>query len=233
MMTHIYLLFQLQKLDSEIDEKKKRLGEVLLAQKEPAALLKMRKRAETAASNLQTWQGKHKDLTLEHGTISSKAESSETRLYSGKVTNPKELADLQQEVEALGRRKSVLEDGILEAVVTVDDTETEKTTADGELETAVTDWEQKSAHLKTDQNKLALNLHKLMQSRKIKAAKIDASQLNEYGHLRQQKKGVAVAGLRGNMCLGCSTTVSAQKARDVDEGRKIYCGGCGRLLAAV
>jgi uncharacterized protein len=232
-MTHIYQLFQLQKLDSEIDEKKKRLGEVLLAQKEPPALLTTRERSEAAASDLQTWQGKHKDFTLEVGTISTKAKSSETRLYSGKVTNPKELAELQQEVEALGRHKAVLEDEILEALVMMEKAQTEKTAADDHLETAVSNWDKQSAHLKAEQNKLALNLHKLMQSRKVQAAKIDATSLQEYEHLRQQKNGLAVAGLRVNMCLGCRTTVSAQKAKGVDEGQKVYCGGCGRLLAAV
>jgi hypothetical protein len=45
-MTQIHQLFQLQKLDTEIDDKKKRLGEVLKAQKEPPALLAARHRAD-------------------------------------------------------------------------------------------------------------------------------------------------------------------------------------------
>ncbi len=232
-MSYIHQLFQLQKLDTEIDEKKKRLGEVLKAQKEPPALLAMRKRAETAAIELQKWQTNHQDLTLEVGSLSTKAKNSEDRLYSGKVTNPKELADLQQEIEALARRKAVLEDAIVEALVMVEEAEKEKTAADSELETAVTQWEAQSGHLKTEQNELALNLHKLMQTRKTRAATIDAAALREYDELRQQRNGLAVAGLRVNMCLGCQTTVSANKVREVDEGHKVYCGGCGRLLAAV
>lgn len=233
LMTQIHQLFQLQKLDTEIDEKKKRLGEVLKAQKESPALLAARQRAETAAVELQKWQTKHQDLTLEVGSLTTKAKNSENRLYSGKVTNTKELADLQQEIEALERRKAVLEDAMVEALVMVEDTETEKTAADSALETAVAQWETQSAHLKTEQNELALSLHKLMQTRKTKAATIDAASLKEYDELRQQKHGLAVAGLRVNMCMGCQTAVSANKVKEVDEGRKVYCGGCGRLLAAL
>ena len=232
-MTQIRQLYQLQKLDTEIDEKKKRLGEVLKAQNEPQALLAKRQRAETAAVELQKWQAQHSDLNLEIGSLNSKAKASEDRLYSGKVTNPKELAELQQEIEALGRRKAVLEDALVEALVMVEEAQTEKTAADSELETAVAQWENQSAHLKTEQNELALNLHKLMQSRKTKAATIDAASMTEYNTLRQQRHGLAVAGLRVNMCLGCQTTVSSNKAKEVDEGRKVYCGGCGRLLVAV
>lgn len=231
-MTQIHQLFQLQKLDTEIDEKKKRLGEVLKAQREPPALLALRKRAETAVSELQKWQASHQNLTLEVSSVTTKAKQSEDRLYSGKVTNPKELADLQQEIEALGRRKAVLEDEMLETLVMVEDAQKEQTAANSELETAVAQWEAHSAHLKTEQNELALSLHKLMQTRKAKAATIDAASLQEYDELRQQRHGLAVAGLRVNMCLGCRTTVSANKVKEVDEGRKVYCGGCGRLLAA-
>jgi predicted nucleic acid-binding Zn-ribbon protein len=232
-MTQIHQLFQLQKLDTEIDQKKKRLGEVLRAQKEPQALLQKRKRAETAAMDLQKWLGRHQDLTLEVGSVSAKAKVSEERLYSGKVTNPKELADLQQEIEALARRKAVLEDSVLEALVKSEEAQTEKTAADAELETAVAHWDNQSAHMKTEQNELALNLHKLMQTRKTKAASIDEALLSEYDELREQRHGLAVAGLRVNMCLGCQTTVSANKVREADEGLKVYCGGCGRLLAAL
>lgn len=232
-MTQIHQLLQLQKLDSEIDEKKKRLGEVLKAQNEPPGLLAARERAETAAAELQKWQARHQDLTLEVGSVKSKAKTSENRLYSGKVTNPKELADLQHEVDSLGRRNATLEDEVLEALVMVEDAQTEKTAADAELETTAAKWEDQSAHLKTEQNELALSLHKLMQTRKTKAAAIDDASLKEYDLLRQQKHGVAVAGLRVNVCLGCRTSVSANKVREVDEGRKVYCGGCGRLLAAL
>lgn len=232
-MIQIHQLFQLQKLDSEIDEKKKLLGEVLKAQKEPQALLDMRTRSETAASTLKTWQNTHKELIEEVKGVTLKAAESETRLYSGKVTNPKELADLQQEAEALGRRKAVLEDQVLEALVMVEEAQTEKTAADAELKTAAAQWKKQSGHLKTEQNELALSLHKLMKNRKTKATTVAAAALQEYDLLRQQKNGLAVAGLRVNMCLGCRTTVSATKAKDVDEGQEVYCGGCGRLLAPV
>lgn len=233
-MTQIHQLYELQKLDTEIDEKKKRLGRVLKAQNEPEALQAMRERAETAVATLKTWQTTHKALADEVSSVAAKAQDSEARLYSGKVTNPKELADLQQEVESLGRRKETLEAEVLEASVMVEEAQKEETAATTEMETAVGDWEKQSSNLKAEQNKLALNLHKLMQTRQTKAKNIDAALLKEYKQLRsKQKNGVAVAGLRVNMCLGCRTSVSASKAKAVNEGQKAYCGGCGRLLAAL
>jgi predicted nucleic acid-binding Zn-ribbon protein len=57
------------------------------------------------------------------------------------VTNPKELTDLQQEVEALTRRKAALEDEVLNVLVKVEDAQTEKTAADEVLTTAAAQWE--------------------------------------------------------------------------------------------
>ncbi len=232
-MTQIHHLFQLQKLDSEIDEQKKLLGDVLKAQKEPPSLLAMRERAETAAANLEKWQTSLKELSLEVRSVTLKAAESETRLYDGTVSNPKELTELQQEVEALGRRKVVLESGILEAETKIEALLKEDTVATDELETAVAQWNEQSAHLKTEQNNLALNLHKLIQARKARAATIEAPLMAEYEKLRELKNGLAVAGLRVNMCLGCRTTVSANKVKEVQEGQKVYCGGCDRLLIAL
>jgi len=94
-MTQVHQLYQLQQIDTEIREKKQRLSEVLKAQREPGELIATRRRAEAAAAELQKWQATHTDLNLELSSLNNKAKNSERRLYSGKVTNPKELADLQ------------------------------------------------------------------------------------------------------------------------------------------
>jgi len=84
--------------------------------------------------------------------------------------------------------------------------------------------------LKEEQNELALRLHRLSGKRQEQAQAIDAASLKEYEQLLQRKNGLAVAGLRFNTCRGCQLTVSANKLKAVDEGKKVYCGGCGRIL---
>ena len=98
-MSQARQLLQLQEIDTEIRDKKKRLGEVLQLQTETEELLAARKRVETAVSELTQWQTKRKDLNLELDGLNSRIKRSNDRLYSGKVTNPKELSDLQDEIE--------------------------------------------------------------------------------------------------------------------------------------
>lgn len=229
-MTQIHQLYKLQETDVEIREKTKYLKEVMAAQQESPALLAAKERAETAVSELQKWQSKHNNLSLELKSLQTRAKNSENRLYSGKVTNTKELADLQKEIESLTKRGEILEEEVLEALLYVEDAETEKTAADDALEVAQAKWENNVVHYKEEQNTTALRLHKLMQLRKEQASVCDARSLQEYEKLAAKKKGIAIARVRVDMCLGCRLTVSENKVKQAKQGEKVYCGSCGRIL---
>ena len=229
-MTQIHQLYKLQETDVEIREKSKYLKEVMAAQQESPELKAAKERAETAISELQKWQGKHNDLNLELKSLRTRAKNSENRLYSGKVTNPKELTDLQNEIESLTKRGEALEEDVLEALLYVEDAETEKAAADEALEKAQAKWENNVVHYKEEQNTTALRLHKLMQLRKEQASVVDAKSLKEYETLAKKKKGIAIARTRADMCLGCRLTVSENVLKRARQGQKEYCGGCGRIL---
>jgi predicted nucleic acid-binding Zn-ribbon protein len=232
-MSQIQLLYQLQQVDSEFQEKRQRLAEVLRAQKETAELLAAQQGLETAVAHHRQWQTQHKNLSLELEGVNSKAQRSEQRLYSGNVKNPKELSDLQSEIAALGRRRAALEDEILEAMITLEEAEEARDAAQTTLDDVTTRWQKAQAGLKKEQHELAVRLNALNEQRKQYVPRIAAERLAEYEQLRQKKGGTAVAGLQQNMCLGCRLTVSATKAKEAQEGRLVYCGGCGRLLCPV
>lgn len=229
-MAQVHQLYKLQEIDLEIREKKERLTEVLQILKGPQWLLNVRSRAETAVAELQTLQSQHTTLNLELQSLRNKIKSSENRLYSGKVSNPKELSDLQSEIDSVGRRASGLEDEVLEVMILMEDAETEKSQIDEALAKAEARWETESVALATEKNELALRLNKLLALRKEQAAAIDAPSLQEYERLAKKKGGKVVVRLRADMCLGCRTTVSANKIKQAKEGQKVYCGTCDRII---
>lgn len=229
-MSEIPLLYHLQEIDTEFREKKQRLTEVLRAQKETEALLVARQRLETAVAALKKWQTQHKELSLELESLTTKAKRSEDRLYSGNVKNPKELSDLQHEIQALGRRRAALEDEILEVMIMMEDAQAEHDTAADALTTIETQRQHSLKGLQREQKVLALRLHELTGQRQQYITRISADNLAQYNQLSQKRGGVAVAGLKGNMCMGCRLTVSAHKVMEANEGKKVYCGGCGRIL---
>lgn len=232
-MSQIHQLYRLQQIDSEIDEKKKRLGEVLRLQKGNPALVAARGRLETAVEQVQSLKSKHQDKNLELNGLNSKAKNSENRLYSGKVTNPKELADLQSEIESLGRRREALEEEVLEVMLYLEEAETEQKERQEAVENLEDAWSNEAQNLNAEHNELALRLHHLLQTRKAHLPTVEPKILAEYNELKKKKGGVAVAKFRVDKCLSCQITTSAQKVKQAKAGKIEYCGGCGRIIYVV
>ncbi|HOU40837.1 MAG TPA: C4-type zinc ribbon domain-containing protein [Promineifilum sp.] len=229
-MSQARVLYDLQQIDTEIRTKKQRLGEVLRLQKEPPALLAAREKAATADADLSRWRARHKDLTLEIAGVSDKAKRSEERLYSGVVKSPKELNDLQHEVEALGRRRATLEDEALQVMMTVDERQASSSAAATERDHLADEFAASVVHLQAEQQTLALQLNRLLDKRKKQVMLAQPALLKVYDQLIQEKRGLAVAGLRVNKCQGCLVTLSASTIRAADEGKLVRCDSCDRIL---
>ncbi len=229
-MAQIRLLYRLQQIDSEIKEKKQRLGEVLRAQKETAELQAARQRVTEAAANLQNWQARHTKLDVEREGVVTKGQRSEQSLYSGLIKNPKELSDLQREIEALGRRRDALDSELQTVSAKLNDAEAEKTVADKLLATIEGRRQHALVALQQEQHELALRLHKLTGERQQQAALLAPEALAQYETMARRKGGIAIAGLKGNQCQACFVTVSATKVKDAEQGKLVYCGGCDRIL---
>lgn len=232
-MSQAQVLYDLQQIDNEIRAEKQRLGEVLRLQKEPAALLAARERAAAARADLQQWQAQHKDLTLEIASVAEKARRSEERLYSGSVKNPKELADLQNELEALGRRRAALEDDALLMMMEIDERKGILAVADDEVASRAGEFTDASAALRQEQQTLALHLNSLLEKRGRHVTLAEPALLKSYDAISRQKNGLAVAGLQANKCLGCRLTLSSAVIRAADQGKLVYCENCGRILCPI
>lgn len=229
-MSQVAQLFHLQEIDSEIDEKKQRLGAVLKALKGPEALVEAKNEAAETAVTLTKWQTRRQDLSLENKGLRQKIKSAENRLYSGNVKNPKELEDLQHSIESMGRQRSALEDELLEAMIELEDAEAANKAAREHLAAEESKWETNEVELLAEKNELAVRLGHLMDSRKAAAAQVPAGPLKTYENLRQKRGGTAVVRLRGDQCLGCRITVSANTIRQGREGKMVFCDGCGRIV---
>lgn len=229
-MSQARVLYDLQQLDTEIRTKKQRLGEVLRLQKDPPALVAAREAAAAADAELHLWRARHKDLTLEIAGVADKAKRSEERLYSGAVKVPKELTDLQHEVEALGRRRAALEDEELKVMMAVDERQAISAKAAAEVERLAGEFNASVATLKVEQQNLGVHLSKLIEKRGRQAALAQPALLKSYDQLIQEKRGLAVAGLRGSKCQGCQMTLSGTTIRAAAEGQLVRCDSCGRIL---
>ena len=119
-MSRVFTLERLQSVDQELDEKTKRARQI--DERLASDPLVLAGRAELEAEEKLHAQRRSTLRTreMEANSIDLKIKEIEGRLYSGRVSNPKELQDLQRDVASLKKHLSALEDQILEAMPLAD-----------------------------------------------------------------------------------------------------------------
>jgi len=230
-VTRIVQLYQLQLLDSEIDHVKHQLAEVAAQLGESEALKQAKTNHDATQKQHRQAQAKMQDLDLEVKGLAAKIANQEKLLYSGRVLNAKEAANLQEEVAALKRWHSEQEERLLEAMVAAEEAQAAFTTAQAQLSTTETGWRAKQEQLTQKQQELTTQLANLKKRRPDLAIKVDLADLEIYDKLRAKKGGRAVAAVKNEVCQGCGMTPSSNKVRQARTGIDLmYCSVCGRIL---
>ncbi|MCU1358597.1 MAG: Zn-ribbon protein [Acidimicrobiales bacterium] len=174
-----------------------------------------------------------KRLDDEVSTLEGKRKGFDTKLYSGTITNPRELQDLQEEIEALGRRIGVLEDRELSIMEQVEPVEARLAALTASQEQGSTARSDAELRLTAAEAELAVALEQETGARRVAAASVPDDLLASYEKLRSGLGGVGVARLVGNQCGGCHLTLSAMEAarmRKLGAGEVGHCDECGRIL---
>lgn len=231
-------LLELQKIDSRIHRLEHRLANL----PEAAELEELQARREELGSAIADAQAlvhdhakRQKRLEDEIDSIVAKLKVEDLRLYGGTVTNPRELAAMQGEIEALRRRQSSLEDEDLEVMEARD-------TAEGQLrgledEAATLDASITDA---TGRKGVAVagideELEEARAERLVWVPRFEPGLLGLYDRLRgEMLDHVAAASLVDGSCQGCHMRLPSQEYERVrDSTGLIRCDECGRILVVV
>jgi predicted nucleic acid-binding Zn-ribbon protein len=224
-------LYELQNLDEELEHGQRRISEIGASLGETEALLQARRALAAAEEEHRTWMTRTRDLELEIESLENKISSSEKRLYSGSITNPKELSDIQSEVSSLKRRRSALEDELLEAMVYGDQVEATLEQCRATLEDAEAHWQADQTALQNEQRQLETRLEAVREERGKLRQSIDADDLAFYDKVRGRFGSITVTTLRDGVCGYCAVAPSSTKLKAIRSGRELLqCGNCGRIL---
>jgi predicted nucleic acid-binding Zn-ribbon protein len=166
-------------------------------------------------------------------TQRKKIKQTETKLYSGSVTNPKELQDLQKESNALRRYLDTLEDHQLKAMLELDDAEEANREAHDKLEEIQIKLNKKRTALFSEKNELQKRIYQLKEEREITLSSIPSDDIQLYNQLRDRRGGVAVTKVSNRACAACGSTLTASTYQGARMSTSINCcDSCGRILYA-
>jgi predicted nucleic acid-binding Zn-ribbon protein len=224
-------LYQLQLVDSEWDEKSQRLAVVEESLGESGEVRRAREAVTETEESLGELRAQLRALDLEVAGLNDKLKKNQERLYSGRVRNPKELSNLQEEATYLRRRTSELEDEQLELMIAIEEDEAELAERQARLGQIEATWRDDQAALQAAREELQFRQAELEEERAEMRARLGASDLANYDDLRKHLEGTGVVRLRKGICQGCGVDVPTSMASAVARGEGAhYCPICGRLL---
>lgn len=225
-------LFELQKLDVNLEKARRKLAQLKAALGESEELSGARKSVSETEAELHRWHAAQKDAELESQTLAQQIEAKDKELMSGRVSLPKELEALQANVEALRRQQSSVEDSGMDALLHVETLNQQLATAQESLRQIETTWQGSQSELLQEDAKYKRIYTQLKQQRDAIAKALPPADLKYYEDLRARKAGVAVSPLQSGQCGVChilvpTGVVSAMRSRR-DEA--VLCPSCGRML---
>ena len=229
-------LLDLQRVDTAIDRLRQRKANLpeqrtlddLTAELDAVKAEHASKKTELDGIALE--QGR---LEGEVSMIEDKIKHESERLYGGDIANPKELANIQAELDGLRRRKSHLEDQDLEVMERREAVEAELSSLTEKLDALTARTTEAGAARDTAAVEIETDLSNNEAERAAIVPEIPGELREMYDDLRSKKDGVGVAALVGGVCRGCGVSLSPvalDEIKRAPDDEIVRCENCRRLL---
>ncbi len=228
-MTVAKQLYQLQEVDLELGSTEQALKQIASQLGESKEVVRTRDRLESENQRLEELKHRQHSLEWEVDDIATKLTAIEEKLYGGSIGNPKELTNLQHEVDGLKLRRSQLEDKTLDIMDQVEQTTASVAIISGELKTLEDDWQSRQQQLSAEMERLKATLSDLEHKRQLLSAEI-APEVIELYHRLRKRKGTAVAKVEQGICQGCRISLPATELQRARSGSLTQCGSCESIL---
>jgi predicted nucleic acid-binding Zn-ribbon protein len=229
-------LLDLQALDAALDRlahRRKTLPELVIIAELDGRVRELRDEqidAETLDGDLAKEQLK---AEADVDQVRIRAERDQQRLDAGSVSSPRELENLQSEISSLGKRRSDLEDVVLEVMERRDAAQGRIGLSTSQLDEAVATLEEATAKRDAQFAEIDAEISATTSARAAVAPDISDELLALYEKIRGQSAGVGAAALHRGRCEGCHLTLGPAdlgRLRNASPDSVERCDECRRIL---
>ena len=230
-MFSIKQLYDLQQLDWEVSTCERTLEDVRSKLADDSAVVSARDRLEDIESQLEEPTTARRQMQDVVQQLEEKLQAVEERLYSGAITNPRELSAYEDERVMVQGQRGTNEEKLLELMVEVEELQSSRKEAREDLARLESERGVELEDLSNQEEKLVSELSELSQARDATIPDIPPSILSDYESLLKARNGLAVAKVERGLCQGCRlalTTTELQRARG-SQG-SVRCSSCQRIL---
>ena len=224
-------LYQLQQLDLELERVIAEQQALESSLQGDSVLKKLQVEHTTAQQQLNLGLQAQKEAEWALEELDRRLRMQEQRLYSGVVTNPKELNALQQEVQHLRAQQNRQEETTLEVILTTESLQEAANSKAEALQQAQEKWLETNASGMIRRDQLEAKRQELMANREQFVSNIDAQLLGRYEALKRTKQGRAVSKVDQNSCQWCRVILTPSELQRVRTTTDLQmCSNCGRIL---
>jgi predicted nucleic acid-binding Zn-ribbon protein len=232
-MTSASDLFALQEIDLQRDARRAILADIDARIGETEELFEARDNVEDSAAALDRLRKRQRDFETQLQDLDAKIGPVEKKLYDGSVRNPKELTDLQRDLDMLKAQRNKLDDQGLALMESVDSAAKALDAAKLELQNVEAGWKREQEDLAATRARVEAESVHFEGQRKQRTKGMDMAALGRYESLRSTKQGRAVAKVERGTCLGCRISLPTHLTQRVRAGIDlVQCPSCERILVA-
>ena len=225
-------LYDLLGIDSEIEKHFRAISDMEATLSDNRLVSEAEKALEDTRVLLTKQEIERKDCELIAESVGLKASQVETKLYGGTVKNPRELQDIQTELNLLLEQKTQHDEALLEALAAQDETEKLLTRLGGNLNDIRGTRNQEEKELTDGKVRLQEEVRRLEDQRGGVSSLLSPEHLKLYLDLRSGNVGgVVVVKVERGSCQGCRITLPTrvvQLART--SSGPVQCPSCNRIL---
>jgi len=222
-------LYKLQQVDLELQRKQQELNDVENRLSDDKDLVAAESKLVSQKEQLEDARKKQKSSEWELEDLQEKVRQIDSKLYSGKTKDPKELVNLEKEVKGLKSQIKTKEDALLGLMSQVEEIEARVKTTTEEIKRLKREWEQRQETFGPRKSEIEALLARLRGDRNGLAQQIDSEAFNIYERIRLTR-GQAVVKVERGRCLGCHITVPTSQWQKAKAGDLIQCNNCSRIL---
>lgn len=232
-------LLDLQRLDLEVqhlDHRAATLPEVAEATRLAELADRLDGELIAAQTRLSDAERAQRKAESDVDQVRSRAARDTERLESGRITNGKELQNLQSEIASLSRRQGELEEVVLEAMEQVEALNAEVARLTAAAEDSRVGYTEVVARRDTATAGIGLDRARVVDNRRRVSEDIPEGLLSLYDKLRVQYGGVAAAPLRHGRCEGCKLVLSPAEIGEIRaaaDDEVVRCEECRRILVRI
>ena len=227
------ILLELQKIDIDIDEEEKKKSNLpLMIEGITKKILVLKDSLKNKNENYKNLQVKLKRIELDLTEKSNKIEKHQEDLYGGKISDIKELKQIQKVIANYKEEKDSIEEDVLDLMEEMEDLDKSIGHLDADLKVNEEEFKKRKEEMDLSRLVIEKNMNSLNIKREETLNKItDNRLLKEYEHLRKEKGGKAIMEVDGSICPGCYLDLPSDAIYQLKKNRKIIiCPNCSRIL---